>query len=333
MSVVCIVLLAAAGASLYWRELSEASKQLSSWGLQIGAFLVLVCVQSTALLLFRLCQSSGSYSFSKASSVALTEACKLGLALSLHGRHVLSTGAPALENLSPRIVAHYFGLALCYTANNQLTFYCFELMDAGSFALGKSLAPYLVALMLRFSGQRLNELQWVCIALQCILVAVTQYNSCQSGAVLTYKAYAYLALATAITAVSSVWNQKVVKGFDVPVNLQNAVLYVFGLLISLVSYMIIQEPNHTGGFFGGYNLLGLVLILFQAFHGLAVTLVYKYADAIIKNFANSAVMAILVVISAHFLGAPTTLHSWLGVSGVLVTTYAYMNIALKMPSS
>ena len=41
----------------------------------------------------------------------------------------------------------------------------------------------------------------------------------------------------------------------------------------------------------------------QAFHGLAVTLVYKYADAIVKNFANSAVMAILVLASAIWFGA------------------------------
>ena len=70
----------------------------------------------------------------------------------------------------------------------------------------------------------------------------------------------------------------------------------------------------------------------QAFHGLAVTLVYKYADAIVKNFANSCVMAILVCVSAYFFQVITTIHSWLGVAGVVVTTYAYMNIALKMPA-
>ena len=73
-----------------------------------------------------------------------------------------------------------------------------------------------------------------------------------------------------------------------------------------------------------------MLVLFQAFHGLAVALVYKYADAIVKNFANSCVMAILVVVSAYAFGVVTTLHSWLGVAGVIITTYAYMNIALKM---
>ena len=41
-------------------------------------------------------------------------------------------------------------------------------------------------------------------------------------------------------------------------------------------------------------------------------------------------MAILVVISAYAFGATTSLTAYLGVAGVLVTTYAYMNIALRM---
>ena len=41
-------------------------------------------------------------------------------------------------------------------------------------------------------------------------------------------------------------------------------------------------------------------------------------------------MAILVLVSAYAFGATTNLTSYLGVAGVLVTTYAYMNIALKM---
>ena len=42
------------------------------------------------------------------------------------------------------------------------------------------------------------------------------------------------------------------------------------------------------GFLHGYNALAALLVLFQAFHGMAVALVYKYADAIVKNFANSS---------------------------------------------
>ena len=41
-------------------------------------------------------------------------------------------------------------------------------------------------------------------------------------------------------------------------------------------------------------------------------------------------MAILVIVSVNFFGAAASVTSYLGVAGVLVTTYAYMNIALKM---
>mgnify|MGYP004277011235 CR=1 FL=1 len=38
--------------------------------------------------------------------------------------------------------------------------------EGETIALAKSLAPYLVALLLRVLGQYLNELQWVCVLLQ-----------------------------------------------------------------------------------------------------------------------------------------------------------------------
>jgi len=239
-----------------------------------------------------------------------------------------------LEHLSPRICAHYFGLAILYTVNNQLTFYCFEIVDPGTFTLGKSLAPYLVAVLLRFFGQSLNELQWVCVLLQCICIAVSQYDACKGAGVLPMKGYILVGVATVITAASSVWNQKIVKGFTVPVNLQNTILYVFGFIIAVISYIFtpakLGVDGQVHGFFYGYGALAVMLVLFQAFHGLAVTLVYKYADAIVKNFANSAVMAILVVLSAYLFNTVTSFQSYLGVAGVLVTTYAYMNIALRM---
>ena len=46
---------------------------------QLGAFVLLVGVQTFAILLFKLCQVNGAYTFSPASSVALTEMCKLVL--------------------------------------------------------------------------------------------------------------------------------------------------------------------------------------------------------------------------------------------------------------
>ena len=336
---------------------------------QLGAFFTLVVVQSTAILLFKLCQQDGKYTFNPASSVALTEMCKLVLAASLHFRHVSASKKPFFENVNTRIVVHYLGLSTLYTINNQLSFYCLEVADPGSMALGKSIAPYLCALLLRLNGQILHGLQWVCVIVQCCAIAIVQYDACKGTGYLPMNAYYMIGAATSITAVTSVWNQLIIKGFEVPVNLQNSIMYAFGSVIAIMSYAHSAMSAHDGGahggggsgggggggkhggghhaaahaahaaaapphigFFEGYTLLAVLLVLFQAFHGLAVALVYKYADAIVKNFANSSVMAILIVVSFYFFNLQTTVHSWLGIIIVLTTTYCYMNIALQLPT-
>ena len=98
--------------------------EFSHYTLQLGSFFILVAVQSTAILLFKLCQQAGGgYAFSPASSVAMTEVCKLVLAASLHHQQVSSSGKPWFAGVNQRIVLHYFGLSLLYTVNNQLSFY------------------------------------------------------------------------------------------------------------------------------------------------------------------------------------------------------------------
>ena len=181
-----------------------------------------------------------------------------------------------------KIVLHYLGLSALYTLNNQLSFYCLEIADPGSMALGKSIAPYLCALLLRvnpWSPQMLHALQWVCVIVQCCAIAIVQYDACSGTGFLPLKAYYMIGAATSITAVTSVWNQLIIKGFEVPVNLQNSIMYAFGSVIATASYAH-SAATHVGkrphvSFFEGYTPLAIALVLFQAFHGLAVALVYK----------------------------------------------------------
>ena len=73
--------------------------------------------------------------------------------------------------------------------------------------------------------------------------------------------------ATSITAITSVWNQLVIKDFDVPLNLQNAILYGFGSAIAISSYAweASTAKKQVPPFFHGYNALAALLVVFQAF--------------------------------------------------------------------
>jgi len=298
--------------------------------MQIVAFFTLVVVQSVAILLFKLAQTGGAYTFSPASAVALTELVKLALAATSHALDVRRTGDEWFAGLSVAIMLHYFGLSCLYTTNNILTFFIIQQADPGTLSLFKSIAPYMCAMLLRLAGQTMNQLQWGCVIIQCCAIAIIQYDVVQSVPVLASTSYMLLSLATTITAVSSVWNQLVLKGFSVPLNLQNTMLYSFGVATSLVCFWV-GPAKSDKSFLEGYNLLGVALIFFQALHGLAVAFVYKYADAIIKNFANSSVMAVLVCVSALCFGLQVNVHGGLAIVIIIVITYIYMSIATPLP--
>ena len=330
-ALLAVVLLAVAllvPAKARLRLLTDGLGGMSAYAQQCCSFCVLVATMTVAMLLFKLCQVGGAYTFSPASSVALTELCKLTLALSLHALGGARTVEAWREGVDRRVMLHYAGLSAAYTFNNQMAFYILRVADPGSLALAKSTAPYLVAMMLRCSGQQINELQYVAIITTCLAIGVVQYDVCKGGGVLPARVYAMMGISTLVTAGTSVWNQQVVKGFAVPVNLQNSLLYVGGSLFAVSSFILLPEEQPKG-FLEGYTPLAALLVLFQAFHGLAVTLVYKYADAIVKNFANATVMALLVCISAAFFELKVNAHSWLGIGIILTSTHLYMNIAIR----
>merc|ERR1711988_318783 len=69
----------------------------ASYAVQLFWFTILVCIQCTAFLLFKLVQVSDQYTFSVASSVAITEMLKLVLAVGLHARNLWSSGQTVLH--------------------------------------------------------------------------------------------------------------------------------------------------------------------------------------------------------------------------------------------
>ena len=145
----------------------------------LGAFVVLVFMQTTAILLFKLCQEDGLYTFSPASSIVMSEVAKLVMSTTFHYRSV--GRAQFFEGLTPVIVGNYAGLSLLYTTNNYITFRVHLVADPGTYTLGKSVTPYVVAVLLWATGQRLHELQWLCIVIQCCGIAVTQYDPCATS--------------------------------------------------------------------------------------------------------------------------------------------------------
>ena len=127
----------------------------------LGAFVVLVFMQTTAILLFKLCQEDGLYTFSPASSIVMSEVAKLVMSTTFHYRSV--GRAQFFEGLSPVIVGNYAGLSLLYTTNNYITFRVHLVADPGTYTLGKSVTPYVVAVLL---CSRASSFSRFCVVLE-----------------------------------------------------------------------------------------------------------------------------------------------------------------------
>jgi UDP-galactose transporter len=216
-------------------------------------------------------------------------------------------------------------LALFYVLINNTVFLQYRLSDPGTIQLIKSGTTLITAVVsLTFLGTKVARGQWLAISLQVCGIVTTQYKP--SGATYPFSTYMVLLFATTVSAVASVYNQKLCKGVDASMHVMNMSLYSSGAAINLLLHLITRfiKPDEPG-FFTGYGQIGAILVIVSnVLIGLVMTAVYKYADAIIKCFATAMSTAILLYISPILFGVDMSFLVLPGTSVVFIATWLYM---------
>ena len=105
-----------------------------------------------------------------------------------------------------------------------------------------------------------------------------------------------------ISGFASVYFEKILKESGTSAIIRNTQLGLFGILFPFIpvltkDYNLVVEK----GFFQGYNFLVCCVIFVQAIGGLIVAFVIKYADNILKEFANSISILIISFVSYFIL--------------------------------
>ncbi|KAF3794752.1 CMP-sialic acid transporter 2 [Nymphaea thermarum] len=97
------------------------------------------------------------------------------------------------------------------------------------------------------------------------------------------------------------------------INVQNFWLYVFGMVFN-VAAIFIQDFDAVlnKGFFHGYSLITSCMILNHALSGIAVSMVMKYADNIVKVYSTSVAMLFTAIVSVFLFGYHLSLAFFLG---------------------
>jgi len=314
---------------------------------KIIAFVALVIIQGSHVLFFKTSQRGGEYQYNTASAICITEFVKLVLSMIFH---IQTKGdGPLIPHIQFNEFATWSILAICYCVNNQLTFWLLVFLGPGQLSLGKSFAPMLTAVLLwQMYGEYINKVQWSCLILVVaglvnVLYTITcpdkdksgnstdatldNHNSLIFGSALLY-------VSCMITAFSSVFNAKMLQKGQIPLHVQNCLLYSQGAMFNLFAYWLNFTPSKVDGFFTGYNNVNVFLVLLsQSLMGIAITFVYKYGGAIVKTLATGAQAALLTVADGLFFGVALGPGRLAGAVTVFMASHLYFTVALKQEKS
>ncbi|KAF2668334.1 hypothetical protein BT63DRAFT_425654 [Microthyrium microscopicum] len=238
------------------------------------------------------------------------------------------------EEIPQEIKFGFAHLALFYVLINNIVFVLFRLADPGTIQLIKSGTTLITAVvMILFLKTKIGRGQWIAIVFQVCGIVVTQYTP--SGSAFPLSTYLILIFQTTLSAVSSVYNQKLCKSSDGSLHVMNMTLYSCGAVINFILHILVRIMNRDEpGFFTGWGHIGaLMVIVSNVFIGLAMTAVYKYADALIKCFATAMSTAILLYLSPLLFNVS---FSFLVIPGTLVVfmaTWLYMESTPSKPAN
>ncbi|XP_021912753.1 CMP-sialic acid transporter 4-like [Carica papaya] len=108
------------------------------------------------------------------------------------------------------------------------------------------------------------------------------------------------------------------------INVQNFWLYIFGMAFNAVAILVQDfDAVINKGFFHGYSLITVLMIVNHALSGLAVSMVMKYADNIVKVYSTSVAMLLTAVVSVFLFGFHLSLAFFLGATVVSISVYLH----------
>ncbi|EFO91852.1 hypothetical protein CRE_08530 [Caenorhabditis remanei] len=232
--------------------------------------------------------------------------------------------------------------AIMYVIQNNLLFFALKKLDAATYQVTYQLKILTTAIFsVTMLGKSLHRYNWLALILLTAGVALVQYPSGDSPAKTSSVHDAsdnILGLGAVLAACFSsgfagVYFEKILKTSKVSLwirNIQLAFFSVFGSLF--VCWLYDWQAISDDGFLRGYNKIIWIVVLLQAYGGLVIALVVKYADNILKGFAVSLSIILSSFTSWLVLGDLTITTTFaIGATIVIFATFLYGHEPKKSP--
>jgi UDP-sugar transporter A1/2/3 len=136
------------------------------------------------------------------------------------------------------------------------------------------------------------------------------------------------------SGLAGVYFEKILKGSPVSVWARNIHLAGIGIVSGGVGMVVTGDSDKitTDGFFHGYTMLTVAVVLVGALGGMVTAVVIKYADNILKGFATSIAIIISCIVSIIFFDFVLTLKFVMGTACVNYAVYLYGKPAPAPPA-
>jgi len=223
--------------------------------------------------------------------------------------------------------------AVLYLIQNNLQYFAASKLDAATYQVTYQMKIITTAIFsVIILNRTLFKHQWVSIFLLAFGIALVQFPTGDSGSknienAMADKIFGLIGviIACILSGIAGVYFEKILKKSKVSLWARNVQLSLFsvipGYFIGVV--LLDGETLKENGFFGGYTRWTLYAILLQAFGGILVAVVVKYADNILKGFATSLSIILSCTISYFAFDFNITLIFIIGCILVMYATYLY----------
>ncbi|CAK7324325.1 unnamed protein product [Dovyalis caffra] len=316
------------------------------WKRKTIVTLALTILTSSQAILIVWSKRAGKYDYSVTTANFMVETLKCALSLAALARIWKKQGVTEDNRLSTTFdeVKVYPIPAALYLVKNLLQYYIFAYVNAPGYQILKNLNIISTGVLYRIIlKKQLSEIQWAAFILLCAGCTTAQLNPTSDRVLQTpFQGWMMAIVMALLSGFAGVYTEVNFKAEFAPqsfgaaahaiikkrpsrnINVQNFWLYVFGMIFNAMAILVQDfDAVVNKGFFHGYTLITTLMILNHALSGIAVSMVMKYADNIVKVYSTSVAMLLTAVVSVFLFDFHLSLAFFLGSTVVSVSVYLH----------
>ncbi|CAB1118117.1 unnamed protein product [Ectocarpus sp. CCAP 1310/34] len=313
-----------------------------------AAFTTLVLQNSALAMVMRYTRVSGKQAdmYIPTTAVVMAEMVKVAVALAMQFKTEGSVSA-VINSVRVNTVdnpVQYLKMgvpALLYTIQNNLAYVATNSLDGPTYQIiCQSKIPITALLSVIILGKSLSSRQWVSLAVLTCGVGLVQTSGSDSAdkaqASNATTSNSLIGFASAVmicvcSGLAGVFFELMIKtggsnkeGPAASLWMRNIQLGSFSLLLGVLAVVAKnREEVMARGFFSGYSPMVWLCISLHSLGGLAVAMVVKYADNVVKCFATSISIVLSCFLSIALLGMKVSQGFAVGALLVVSATYGY----------